>query len=98
MNKAELVKEVAQKAALTNAAAQSVVESFVGAIKGALKKGDKVQLIGFGSFATVKRKARTGVNPQTKKPIKIAAKRVAKFAPGKELKELVNGSNKKKKK
>ena len=83
MNKSELVKAIAKKAEVTNAAAQAVLEAFVEAVKGSLKKGDKVQLIGFGSFSTVKREARKGVNPQTKKPIKIAAKKVAKFIPGK---------------
>ncbi|MBQ3644823.1 MAG: HU family DNA-binding protein [Candidatus Riflebacteria bacterium] len=98
MNKSELVKAIAKKAEVTNAAAQAVLEAFVEAVKGSLKKGDKVQLIGFGSFSTVKREARKGVNPQTKKPIKIAAKKVAKFIPGKDLKELVNGASKKGKK
>ena len=85
MNKSELVKAIAKKAEVTNAAAQAVLEAFVEAVKGSLKKGDKVQLIGFGSFSTVKREARKGVNPQTKKPIKIAAKKVAKFKAGAEL-------------
>ncbi len=98
MNKSELVKAIAKKAEVTNAAAQAVLEAFVEAVKGSLKKGDKVQLIGFGSFSTVKREARKGVNPQTKKPIKIAAKKVAKFIPGKDLKELVNGTTGKKSK
>ena len=98
VNKSELVKAIAKKAEVTNAAAQAVLEAFVEAVKGSLKKGDKVQLIGFGSFSTVKREARKGVNPQTKKPIKIAAKKVAKFIPGKDLKELVNGTAKKGKK
>ena len=96
MNKSELVKAIAKKAEVTNVAAQAVLEAFVEAVKNSLKKGDKVQLIGFGSFATVKREARKGVNPQTKKPIKIAAKKVAKFVPGKDLKDLVNGSGCKK--
>ncbi len=96
MNKSELVKAIAKKAEVTNVAAQAVLDAFVEAVKGSLKKGDKVQLIGFGSFSTVKRDARKGVNPQTKKPIKIAAKKVAKFIPGKDLKELVNGSTCKK--
>ena len=98
MNKAELVKEIAKKAEITNGSAASILEAFVEAVKGSLKKGDKVQLIGFGSFSTVKREARKGVNPQTKKPIKIAAKTVAKFVPGKELKEMVNKPAAKKKK
>ena len=96
MNKSELVKAIAKKAEVTNANAQAVLEAFVDAVKDSLKKGDKIQLIGFGSFATVKREARKGVNPQTKKAIKIPAKKVAKFVPGKELKDLVNGTKKKK--
>ena len=98
MNKSDLVKAISKKAEITNAAAQAVLESFIDAVKAGLKKGDKIQLIGFGSFATVKREARKGVNPQTKKPIKIAAKKVAKFVPGKELKDMVNGTTAKKKK
>ncbi len=98
MNKSELVKAIAKKAEVTNANAQAILEAFVDAVKDGLKKGDKIQLIGFGSFATVKREARKGVNPQTKKAIKIPAKKVAKFMPGKELKELVNGTVAKKKK
>ena len=96
MNKQELLKSVAKTAQITNVAALAAVEAFIEAVKGALKKGEKVQLIGFGSFTTMKRAARNGVNPQTKKTIKIAAKKVAKFVPGKELKALVNGNTKKK--
>ena len=94
MNKSELVKAIAKKADLTNAAAQAALEAFIDAVKTSLKKGEKVQLIGFGSFSTLKRAARKGVNPQTKKAIKIPAKKVAKFVPGKELKELVNKKKK----
>lgn len=96
MNKQELLKNVAKKAQITNVAAQAAVEAFVEAVKGALKKGEKIQLIGFGSFTTMKRAARKGVNPQTKKSIQIQAKKVAKFVPGKELKDMVNGAAKKK--
>lgn len=95
MNKSELVKEIAKKAEITNATAQAVLEAFIDTVKTNLKKGEKIQLIGFGSFATVKRDKRKGVNPQTKKPITIPAKKVAKFVPGKELKELVNSKKKK---
>lgn len=98
MNKSDLVKAISKKAEITNAAAQAVLESFIEAVKAGLKKGDKIQLIGFGSFATVKREARKGVNPQTKKAIKIPAKKVAKFVPGKELKDMVNETTAKKKK
>ena len=95
VNKADLIKAIAKKAEITNVKAQDILEAFVEVVKGSLKKGDKVQLIGFGSFSTVKREARKGVNPQTKKPIKIAAKKVAKFVPGKELKDIVNETKKK---
>ncbi len=91
-----MVKAIAEKAEITNVAAQAVLESFIEAVKEGLKGGDKVQLIGFGSFSTVERKARRGVNPATKKPIEIPAKKVAKFVPGKQLKELVNTPSKKK--
>jgi len=94
VNKSELVKAIAKKADLTNAAAQAVLEAFIDSVKTSLKKGEKVQLIGFGSFSTLKRAARKGVNPQTKKTIKIPAKKVAKFVPGKELKEMVNKKKK----
>ncbi len=98
MNKAELVARVAEKTGFTKKDAEVAVNAFVSAVEETLVKGDKVQLIGFGSFATVKREARKGVNPQTKKPIKIAAKKVAKFIAGKELKDMVNGTVAKKKK
>lgn len=90
MNKSELVKSVAKMAQVTNSEAESVVNAFIEVVSEALKKGDKVQLVGFGSFQTVKRSARTGVNPKTKEKIQIPAKKVPKFNPGKELRELVN--------
>ncbi len=89
MNKAELVKTIANRAKLNQASAQKALETMLDAFKDTLKKGSKIQLIGFGSFEVAKRAARKGVNPQTKKPINIAAKKVVKFKPGKELKEMV---------
>jgi DNA-binding protein HU-beta len=89
VNKQELTKVIAKGAKVTNAEAESVIKAFLGAVMETLKKGNKVQLVGFGSFCTVKRAARKGVNPKTKKAINIPAKKVAKFVPGKELKELV---------
>lgn len=89
MNKAELVKTIATRAKLNQASAQKALETMLDAFKDTLKKGSKIQLIGFGSFEVAKRAARKGVNPQTKKPINIAAKKVVKFKPGKELKEMV---------
>lgn len=89
MNKQELVAAIATEANLTKAASEKAVNAFVKAVSGALKKGDSVQLIGFGTFSVGKRNARVGRNPQTGKEIKIAAKKVAKFKAGKALSDLV---------
>ncbi|BDV44530.1 transcriptional regulator [Geotalea uraniireducens] len=94
MTKAELVDAVAKSANLTKAAADKAVGAFIGAVGDALKKGDKVTLVGFGSFEVSTRKARTGRNPQTGKEIKIAAAKVPKFRPGKALKDAVAGKKK----
>ncbi|RNC67743.1 MAG: HU family DNA-binding protein [Desulfuromonadales bacterium] len=94
MTKAELVDAVAKSANLTKAAADKAVGSFISAVSDALKKGDKVTLVGFGSFEVSTRKARTGRNPQTGKEIKIAAAKVPKFRPGKALKDSVAGKKK----
>lgn len=88
MNKVELINEVA-KVTCSKAEAGKALDAVLGAIKKALKKGDKVTLIGFGTFSVAKRSARTGRNPQTGKPIKIAAKKVPKFTAGKSLKNAV---------
>jgi DNA-binding protein HU-beta len=90
VNKSELVKTIAKKAAITNVESEAVLKAFIHCIRETLKKGEKVQLVGFGSFTTVKRAARKGVNPKTKKPINIPAKKVAKFIPGKDLKDSIN--------
>jgi DNA-binding protein HU-beta len=89
MTKAELVDAVAKSANLTKAAAEKAVGAFIDSITGALKKGDRVTLVGFGSFEVSTRKARTGRNPQTGKEIKIAAAKVPKFRAGKALKDAV---------
>ncbi|RKY36113.1 MAG: hypothetical protein DRP78_04460 [Candidatus Omnitrophota bacterium] len=89
MNKAELIAEVA-KITTTKKQAAEAVEAVLDAIKKTLKKKKEVALIGFGTFKVVKRKARMGQNPQTGEKIKIAAKKVPVFKPGKALKELVN--------
>ncbi|AJE02326.1 HU family DNA-binding protein [Geobacter pickeringii] len=94
MTKAELVDAVAKSANLTKAAADKAVGAFIGAVSDALKKGDKVTLVGFGSFEVSTRKSRTGRNPQTGKEIKIAAAKVPKFRPGKALKDAVAGKKK----
>ena len=89
MNKADLVKAIANNADLNQATAQEALEVMLDTFKATLKKGEKIQLIGFGSFEVAKRAARKGVNPQTKKTISIPAKKVVKFKAGKELKEMV---------
>jgi DNA-binding protein HU-beta len=90
MNKAELVDAIAADAKLTKADAGRALDAFITATTKALKKGDRVALVGFGSFSIAKRSARTGRNPQTGKAIKIAAKKVAKFKAGAELAKTVN--------
>jgi DNA-binding protein HU-beta len=89
MNKPELVKAMAEKTGLKKKEAEAALKAFVDVTEEALKKGDKVTLIGFGTFATRKRAKRTGVNPKTGKKIKIPAKVVPFFKPGKKLRETV---------
>jgi DNA-binding protein HU-beta len=85
MNKAELIAKLADDAGITKTQANATVDSFVDAVTKTLKKGDKVTLVGFGTFSVSKRAARNGRNPQTGAVIKIKAKKVAKFKAGKEL-------------
>lgn len=85
MNKAELVEAIASESNLTKADARRALDSFIGATTKALKKGDKVALVGFGTWGVVGRKARKGRNPQTGKTINIKAKKVVKFKAGTEL-------------
>ena len=85
MNKGQLIDSIASEAKITKATAQRALDSIIGATSKALKKGDRVALVGFGSFSIAKRAARTGRNPQTGKAIKIAAKKVVKFKAGAEL-------------
>ncbi len=85
MNKAELIEAMAGEAKMTKADAKKALDAFIKSTSGALKKGDRVALVGFGSFAVAKRAARKGRNPQTGKEIKIAAKKVVKFKAGNEL-------------
>jgi DNA-binding protein HU-beta len=85
MNKAELIAVLADNAGITKTQANSTLDAFIDAVTKALKKGDKVTLVGFGTFSVSKRAARTGRNPQTGETIKIKAKKVAKFKAGKEL-------------
>jgi DNA-binding protein HU-beta len=90
MNKAELVAAVAAKTGETKKSAEEAVNAFVDVITESLTKGDKVQLVGFGSFEVRKRAARKGRNPQTKEEIKIPASKAPVFKAGKALKDLVN--------
>jgi DNA-binding protein HU-beta len=89
MNKEQLVERVAEKTGATKKDVADVLNSALEMISGALKKGEKVTLVGFGTFLTRKRKAREGRNPQTGAKIKIPAKRVPAFTAGKELKTAV---------
>ena len=95
MNKSELVEHVAKVAGLSKAAANTVLDAVVDAITKALKKGDEVALVGFGTFKVRNRAARTGRNPQTGETIKIKATKVPAFKAGKALKEAVGGKKKK---
>lgn len=98
MNKAEMVNAIAQKADITKAQAAAALDQVISSVSNALRGGDKVTLVGFGTFSVVSRGPRTGRNPRDNKPIKIAAKKVAKFKPGKKLADDVNGKGGKKKK
>jgi DNA-binding protein HU-beta len=85
MNKAELIDAISTEAKITKADASRALEAFMNATTKSLKKGERVALVGFGTFTVSKRAARNGRNPQTGKPIKIAARKVAKFKAGLEL-------------
>ncbi|MCK4920389.1 MAG: HU family DNA-binding protein [Bacteroidales bacterium] len=89
MNKAQLIDAIAAEADLTKADAKRALDAFVTTTTSALKAGDRVALVGFGSFAVSKRNARTGRNPQTGAPITIKAKKVVKFKAGSELADAV---------
>ncbi|MFC3852959.1 HU family DNA-binding protein [Salinispirillum marinum] len=90
MNKSELIDAVAASADIPKAAAGRALDAMIDAVSGALKEGDQVVLVGFGTFAVKERAARTGRNPQTGAPIQIAAAKVPGFKPGKALKDAVN--------
>ncbi|MFO8087828.1 MAG: HU family DNA-binding protein [Bacteroidales bacterium] len=90
MNKAELIEAMASEANLTKADAKKALDAFIGTTSKALKKGDRISLVGFGSFSISKRASRKGRNPQTGKEIQIPAKKVVKFKPGSELADMVN--------
>ena len=90
MNRAELITKMAEESKLTKKATETALTAMIDAISSALKKGDKVQLVGFGTFEVRNRAARVGQNPHTKEKIKIPASKAPAFKVGKALKELVN--------
>ena len=90
MNKAELIEVIAKDAKLSKAAAQAALDATIAAVVKAVTKGDSVSLVGFGSFSSGKRAARTGRNPQTGETIKIPAAKTVKFSAGKAFKDSVN--------
>lgn len=90
MNKSELIASMAEKGNVTKKEAEVLLKAFIESVEGALEKGEKVQLVGFGTFETRERAAREGRNPRTKETIKIPASTVPVFKAGKEFKEKVN--------
>lgn len=90
MNKSELIERMASDADISKAAAERALESFTTSVQSTLKKGGSVTLVGFGSWSVTKRAARTGRNPKTGEPLKIAARKAPKFTPGKGLKDALN--------
>lgn len=90
MNKTELVSSIAAKAGLSKADSKKALDATIEAIAEALKAGDKIALIGFGTFSVAERPERQGINPATKAPITIAAKKVAKFKAGADLDNALN--------
>ena len=90
MNKTELIDAMAADAGITKAAAKKALESFLGNVQKSLKKGNRVSLVGFGSWSVSKRNAREGRNPSTGKTIKIPANKVVKFKAGSDLGHAVN--------
>lgn len=96
MNKAELIDQIAKDAGLTKVQANEALDSFTNAIVSTLKKGDKVTLVGFGTFSVSQRAARNGRNPQTGEVIKIKASKVPKFKAGKEFATKIAGAKMKK--
>ena len=90
MNKAELIAAIAEKADINKSKAAAALDQVICSVSGALRAGDKVTLVGFGTFSVRKRRARTGRNPQTGAEINIKARSVPRFKPGKQLKDWVS--------
>lgn len=89
MNKTEFINAVAEKSGLSKVEAKKAVEAFVETVSSELKEGGKVALLGFGSFSVAEKSARKGVNPKTKQPIEIPARKSVKFKAGAELTEII---------
>ena len=89
MNKGDLIEKIAKDARINKAEAGRAIDSLIDGVKRSLKKQERVSLVGFGTFTISKRKAREGRNPQTGEPIRIPARTVPKFLPGKELKKSI---------
>ena len=94
MNKGDLIGKMAGTAGISKVQAGKALNAMVDSVTSSLKKGERVTLVGFGTFSTSLRKARTGRNPRTGQPLKIAARRVAKFTAGAELKSAINKAKK----
>ncbi|MBR3243772.1 MAG: HU family DNA-binding protein [Parasporobacterium sp.] len=94
MNKVELVEAMADKAGISKKDAEAALKAFIETVEAEVKKDNKVQLVGFGTFELSKRAARKGRNPQTNETIKIKASKSPKFKPGKAFKDFVNGAKK----
>ncbi len=89
MNKGDLIEKIAKDARINKAEAGRAIDSLIDGVRRSLKKGERVSLVGFGTFTVSQRKAREGRNPQTGEPIHIPAKKVPKFLPGKDLKSSI---------
>jgi DNA-binding protein HU-beta len=95
MNKGHLIERVAKETGLSKVAADKVIDSVLASVSDGLRQGERVTFVGFGTFSITQRRARTGRNPQTGAPIKIAAKKAVRFATGKKLSDAINRSSKK---
>lgn len=90
MNKSELISSISSASGLTKTDCTKALDAFISSVYGALKSGEDIRLVGFGTFSTSKRAATTAINPRTRKPVKVPARTVAKFKAGKSLQEAVN--------
>ncbi|MBR3676886.1 MAG: HU family DNA-binding protein [Alphaproteobacteria bacterium] len=90
MNKSELISSISAASGLTKTDSAKALDAFISTVSSALKSGNDVRLVGFGTFATSKRSATTAINPRTRQPVKVPARKVAKFKAGKALQDVVN--------